>query len=179
MVEIRALSADDDLSAFHSGEPALDTWLVWHARPNQRRGFSATYVAVDGKTIVGYVALTASSLDRVRVKRGQGPTRWPALLVARMAVAQTCQRRGVGVLLVIRALEVAVQQLQLSGCAAITVDAKVASVAFYRRFGFRDALHLPHDPACQPSDPLPMYLEIADAISTLARLSTPSAGRTS
>src|SRR5262245_14125060 len=121
---IKELADDDDLAAFYSGNNALDDWLKKHALKNQARGFGTTYLAVDDHgTIVGFVATSAATVERARVKRGQGPDRWPAVLIGRMAVANDRKRQGIGKCLMLHAFVVADAQYRLSGCAAVIVDA--------------------------------------------------------
>ena len=50
--------------AFACGEPALDQWLMRHARSAQASDSARVYVATseDGKTVVGYYALAAAQV---------------------------------------------------------------------------------------------------------------------
>ena len=57
------LTADHDLSAFDCGEPALNDWLTRRALQNESR-FSRTYVVSVGKRVVGYVCISAGSVER-------------------------------------------------------------------------------------------------------------------
>ena len=106
-MKIKALAAQDDLAAFCSGNDRLDEWLKRHAIKNQERGFGPTYLALDGEgTIVGFVSTSAALVERARIKRGQGPERWPALLIGRMAVSKQHQQGGIGKRLLLHAFVV-------------------------------------------------------------------------
>jgi GNAT superfamily N-acetyltransferase len=171
-VEIRELAADDEIATFCSGNDALDAWFKTHARDNRRRGFGTTYIAVEAGVVLGFVSTTATSIERARVKRGQGPDWWSALLIARMAVSREHQRRGIGKRLIVHAFVVADAQYKLSGCAAVIVDAKPDVAEFYRQFGFKDLLVLERDPTPTETSPIRMFLPIAtvrEAIAAAAR----------
>lgn len=159
-MDIRELAADDDLAAFHSGTDALDTWLRTRALENRRRGFGTTYVAVEGSAVLGFVSTSAAEIERARVKRGQGPERWSALLIGRMAVSKDHHKRGIGKRLMAHAFAVADAQYRLSGCAAVVVDAKPESVDYYRQFGFKDLLVLPSDQPKPDAATIKMYVPI-------------------
>lgn len=171
-MEIRELAAGDEIAAFCSGNDALDAWFKAHARDNRRRGFGTTYVAVEAGVVLGFVSTTATSIERARVKRGQGPDQWPALLIARMAVSRDHQGRGIGKRLIAHAFVVADAQYELSGCAAVIVDAKPSAVEFYRQFGFKDLLVLQSDLPPTETSPIRMFIPIAtvrEAIEDAAR----------
>jgi predicted N-acetyltransferase YhbS len=178
-VEIRELVADDEIAAFCSGNDALDTWFKTRARDNRRRGFGTTHIAVEANVVLGYVSTTATSIERARVKRGQGPDSWSALLIARMAVSHDHQRRGIGKRLIVHAFAIADAQYKLSGCAAVIVDAKPSALEFYRQFGFKDLLVLEGDPKPTDTSPTRMFLPIATVHAAIAEATdeSPAAGQ--
>jgi predicted N-acetyltransferase YhbS len=167
-VEIRELSADDEIAAFSSGNDALDAWFKTRAHDNRRRGFGTTYIAVEGGVVLGFISTSATSIERARVKRGQGPDLWAALLIARMAVSIEHQGRGIGKRLIAHAFVIADAQYKLSGCAAVIVDAKPSAVGFYRQFGFKDLLVLKGDPLPTETSPTRMYIPIATVLEAIA-----------
>jgi GNAT superfamily N-acetyltransferase len=181
-MDIRELTEGDNIAAFTCGNGHLDGWIKTHARDNRRRGFCTTYVAVENGTVVGFVATSATSVERARVKRGRGPETWPAMLIARMGVAMSRQHGGIGKRLIAHAFNVAAAQYRLSGCAAVIVDAKPEAEAFYRQFGFDDLLVLERDPARTESSAIRLYLPIAtvqeaidDATQSEVEAPTPAA----
>ena len=57
-MEIRALRASDDRSPFQSGDEALDRFFHRYAGQNQFRHYiGVTYVAVDGRRILGFTTV--------------------------------------------------------------------------------------------------------------------------
>ena len=140
-MEIRALRESDDRSAFHSGEPDLDRFLLKYAGQNQfRRHIGATYVAVEGDKVAGYATVAAGNIEiedlplTHRKKLPRYPL--PVLRLARLAVNQSVRGRGLGKQLLRYVLLLALQMAGESGCAGVVVDAKPGAVEFYRQFGF-------------------------------------------
>jgi predicted N-acetyltransferase YhbS len=160
-MDIRELTEGDDLAAFTCGNDHLDKWLKTNAYKNAQRGFSKTYVAIENGEVVGFVATSATSVERDRVKRGQGPEKWPAMLIARMGVSKTQHGKGLGKRLVAHAFVVADAQYKVSGCAAVIVAAKPSAETFYRQFGFEDLLVLDSDTRRAEDSPIMLYLPIA------------------
>lgn len=158
---MKLLTAEDDLGHFDSGESVLDDWLKRHALKNQEKGHGTTHVAVDdNNVVVGFVSTHAASVERARVKRGQGPDRWSALLIGRMAVHKDHHRQGIGRQLMAHAFLIADAQYKLSGCAALIVDAKPNAVSYYVQYGFKKLLVLPDDAPQTDQSATKMYLAI-------------------
>jgi hypothetical protein len=85
------LAGDHLLEGFDCGKPALDQWLIRHARKNQASGGSRTWVVVQPGSrdvVVFYASVTASILRSSTPKsmhRNQ-PEEMSAVLHARMVV---------------------------------------------------------------------------------------------
>lgn len=60
----------------------------------------------------------------------------PALRIARLAVDETVQGRGIGAELLKEALLLARRTAESVGCVGVIVDAKQDAVGFYERYGF-------------------------------------------
>jgi predicted N-acetyltransferase YhbS len=161
---IRALAPEDDRSAFRSGSIDLDRFFQRFAGQNQFRHYiGVTYVAVDGAAILGFVTVTAASLETstlspaVRKKVPAYPL--PVLRLARLAVVESVKGQGVGSALLRFVFILAQEMAGLLGCVGVVVDAKPEAVAFYERYGFvaleGEAGHLSDRP-----EPTPMFLEI-------------------
>jgi GNAT superfamily N-acetyltransferase len=142
---VRALEKTDDRSTFDSGNPALDTFFRAYAAQNQfRHHIGSTYVALDDdrRTILGYATVSAGELviDALPAPKRKGiPGAYPlpSLRLARLAVARTAQRRGVGRALLRHVFSLAIEMSHTIGCAVIVVDAKDEdAVAYYAQFGF-------------------------------------------
>ena len=160
----------DDVSAFRCGHPALDEWLVTHAKRNQGI-FCNTHVALMDGRIVGYLAVMSKHVRRDALG-GSGPEEWPVLLIGRLAVATTHQDAGVGKALLRTAFQTALQQSLIGGgCIAVTVDAKLdtdpPADGYYAKFGFK---RFKNEPAVlDPDQPYRrMYLRLKNVETLLA-----------
>ena len=84
-----------------------------------------SFVAVNQDTVIGYILFTPVTIDGSQVT-GMG--------LAPMAVLPSCQKQGIGSLLVRHGL----QHLQQSGCPFVIV---LGHPEYYPRFGFEQASH--------------------------------------
>jgi predicted N-acetyltransferase YhbS len=149
--QVALLDRNHDTSSFDCGQPALNDYLRKYALTNQQNRSARTYVVRRGASVVGYYTLTAASVEPdtapSRVTKGLGKYPVPVILLARLAVDQKEQGKGLGKALLKDALLRAFQASELVGCRAVLVHAKDASArAFYSRFGFEPSpsneLHL-------------------------------------
>ncbi len=135
------ISKDDPVDCFDSGNPALDRWLVAHALRNQESGASRTYIVREAGRIVAFYSLATGGVEHSRSPRGirrNMPDPIPVMILARLAVARTHQRRGLGRALVRDALLRTLQASEIVGIRAVTVHALDAqAAAFYERLGFK------------------------------------------
>lgn len=130
-----------DLSRFFSGNDLLDRWLQQQARRSQVMGTARTYVLIeDVEELVAYYSLIPHVVRRedVPAKVGHGsPDVIPAILIARLAVAQRYQGRGIGSTALIDALGTALSGIIEVGGRLVVVDAIDESAeAYYRHHGF-------------------------------------------
>lgn len=134
-----------DRSAFVCGIESLDLYLKTLATQDMRRKANAVFVltaAEAPRRIMGYFTLCAFSLDQAAVPetaRRHLP-RHPmvsATLIGRLAVAQNEQGRGLGSLMLARALRKAWENAAQVGSCMVIVDAiDDAAEGFYRAHGF-------------------------------------------
>jgi GNAT superfamily N-acetyltransferase len=130
------------VAAFACGEEALDTWLREQAGAAAKRGTARTWVWLDNENrVVGYYALAAHRVERERVPsrigRG-GPEQIPAVLLARLALAESLRGQGLGPVLVADALARVVAATRTVAARIVVVDALAEGVAqFYESLGFR------------------------------------------
>ncbi len=137
----RKLQRDDPLDGFSSGAQELDDWLVRFAYTNLRANNATTYVTTlpaDGK-VVGYYAISTAAVERAnapgRMQKGR-PSQIPCILLARLAVHQDYQGRGIGVGLLADALRRSLLISESVGAAAVLVHARdEAAKAFYLAHG--------------------------------------------
>lgn len=161
-VEIRQLRPDDDRSGFRSGDAALDLYFHRFAGQNQfRHHIGVTYVATERRGILGFLTVSAATLDADELPSGRRmpPYPLPVLRVARLAVDHRARGRGLGRALLRRGLEIAERMRDEVGCVGVLVDAKPESASFYGDFGFRAVGVLEGETRQLPA-PTPMYLPL-------------------
>jgi GNAT superfamily N-acetyltransferase len=139
IVEIRALTPDDDRKSFRSGDEALDLYFRRYAGQNRfRHHVGVTYLATRGERILGFVTVSPASLDADDLPSGKRmpPFPIPVLRVARLAVDERVAGKGVGRALLRFAIELAETMQDEVGCVGLVVDALPEAVGFYERLGF-------------------------------------------
>lgn len=156
MAAICLLDAHHCRDGFDCGDVALNEFLLHQAGQQQRRGFGKTYIALarDGKTVIGFVTVSAGQIATAslasRAKLPRHPA--PMLRIGRLAVDTRHQRQGIGQDLLVFALRLAVEFSRRVGLYAVVVDAKHdRAKAFYLKLGFI---------ACM-DNPLCLYLPVA------------------
>ena len=129
------------LEGFDCGKPALNDWLVRHARQAQGSGSAKTFVVADADRVVGYFSLTVGQVDSLeapeRIRKGMGQYPVPVVMLARLAVSIGVQGRGVGVGMLkdaIRRTLVIAEQAGVRAMLTHPIDDEAAR--FYTRFGF-------------------------------------------
>lgn len=156
------LSDAHDLSAFESGQPALDLWLKQRALSNHRKGFTAVMVVQADNRVIGYyglapTAITPGALPR-SIRIGQPPDPIPCLLLGQLATDRHWVGRGIGTGLVRHALERCVHVSGLIGGRALLVRAiDEAAREFWQRRGF----------IASPNDPLMLFRSLQDIALSL------------
>lgn len=97
---VRKLSASDSVDGFDCGQPALNQFLQRYALVNQRANSSQTYVCCSKGEVLGFYSLAVGSVDPVsapaRVLKGLARHHVPVMILARLAVDQDYQGRGLG-----------------------------------------------------------------------------------
>lgn len=127
---------------FRCGRSELDDWLVKYALQATRAGSARAYLARDETgLVVGYLALAAGEVQfgeaDERTRKGMPRHPIPAVLLARLAVAQTFQRDGIGRELVWHVAVLTLRVSRLIAVRALVVDALDApTAAFYEHVGF-------------------------------------------
>jgi GNAT superfamily N-acetyltransferase len=164
-VAIRRLEPGDDRDRFCSGQPDLDRFFQRFAGQNQfRHHVGVTYIAVEDDAILGFVTVSPSEveIDALPADRRRRLPRYPlpTLRLARLAVAQSAQGRGVGQAQLRFALTLARRMADEIGCVGIVVDAKPEAQTFYRRYGFESVAAVEGVLLDRP-EPTPMFLPLS------------------
>ena len=129
------------LEGFDCGKPALNDWLLRHARQAQGSGSAKTFVVVDDDRVAGYFSLTVGQIDTLdapeRIRKGMGQYPLPVVILARLAVSTTDQGRGIGVGLLQNAIRRTMLIAEHAGIRAmLTHPIDEDATRFYTRFGF-------------------------------------------
>lgn len=137
----QALDTSHQLEAFDCGKPALNDWLVRHARQAQASGSAKTYVVSDAGRVAGYFSLTVGQADSLdvpdRVRKGMGRFPIPVVILARLAVSLQDQRCGIGVGMLQEAIRRTLAIAEHAGVRALlTHPIDEEASRFYQRFGF-------------------------------------------
>jgi len=147
---VEVLAKEHERSHFRCGHAALDDFLKKYASQYAKRKLGTTHVAVTAgqKRILGYFTLAPSHFEFANAPpallKGLPKHPIPTLLLARLAVDQSEQGKGLGKFLLLSALERCVQIGHEVAFRAIEVEAiDDAAAAFYRKYGF---LPFPTDP---------------------------------
>jgi len=155
---IEKLHRSHNVDSFDCGQQDLNRFLARFALVGQQSGSSNTFVALVDEEVVGYYTLVSGQVQYEnapeRLRKGLAHHPVPMMILARLAVDKSWQRKGLGtgmlkdaVLRTLQAIEIA------SNFRGILVHAKDDDVRrFYERFDF-----LP-----SPSDPLHMMVLLKD-----------------
>ena len=140
-LHIEKLQRTHEIEAFDCGQPELNRFLIRHALQAQQMNSSQTYVGLSGKTVIGFYTIVAGEVQHadapVRVVKGMPRYPIPLLVLARLAVHNEWQGRGIGAGLLLDSLGRILQAADIVGARALAVHAKDDSAAaFYRHFGF-------------------------------------------
>jgi GNAT superfamily N-acetyltransferase len=140
-ISVRRLRPDDERTNFRSGNIELDRFFARYAGQNQfRHHIGTTYVAVDDAAILGFATVAASELTCAKLSKAarQGLPTYPipVLRLARLAVDERAQGRGVGQVQLRAVFALAHKMAEELGCLGVVVDAKPEAVGFYHKLGF-------------------------------------------
>lgn len=140
-IDIRKLTIDDDTASFDCKEQELNEYIRDEAKKQQRDGAAVVYLAWYDAQLVGFVSLNMSSIRFQNIASQHLPSRtpypyFPALMIGRVATEKMCQNQGVGRLLCLRAVAMAVRLRREIGCQFVILNAKKNSIDFYKRCGF-------------------------------------------
>ena len=136
-----SLAARHRLESFDCGKPALNEWLLRHARQAQGSGSAKTFVVADDDRVVGYFSLTVGQVDTLeapeRIRKGMGQYPIPVVILARLAVSIQDQGKGIGFGMLqdaIRRTLLIAEQAGIRAMLTHPIDEEASS--FYTRFGF-------------------------------------------
>lgn len=159
----RPIEAIDNTTDFDSGEESLDRYLANRALTNHLADLGRCYVCIDTDTekVLGYYTLSAVAVEHVDLPgkvRRNAPNPVPAVLMGRLAIDTKAQGSGLGRFLVRDAILSTLAAADRIGVRILLVHALHEQAAtLYEKFGFKRS----------PTDPLHLYLLLADARKSL------------
>jgi len=142
VLQITLLSKEHDRSQFDCGVTELNVFLKSTARQHGEKGISRTFVIHEGNSnILGYYSLTLCETETkqlpLKFARKYPRHGLPAVRLARLAVSQSQQGKGLGETLLLDAFHRTVVIADQAGIIGLFVDAKNESAcSFYEKFGF-------------------------------------------
>lgn len=151
------LDRSHDFLGFDCGSEPLNSFLVRHALANQANGSAKTFVGLSENRVVGYYSLAVGSVlyDEAPERMAKGLARHPIpiLLMARFAVDEAFQGKGIGKGLFKDALKRCLNVSGQAGVRAFMTHAKDEQArSVYVKRGMLEC----------PSNPLHLYLLIKD-----------------
>lgn len=154
---IEKLRSDHAVQGFDCGSEELNRFLVRYALTSQRASSSQTYIGLADLSIVGFYTLSAGQVSYEdspqRLTKGLAHHPVPIMLLARLAVSNTWQKRGIGAGLLKDAMRRTIQAADIAGIRAFAVHAKdEAAQQFYTHFDFIPS----------PTDPYHLFLLLKD-----------------
>ena len=147
------LGANHNRAAFSCEHERLNTYLKQQAGQDVRKRVAAVYVLTpDGKTVAGYYTLSQYTIDagelpeelarRLKVPKYE---KLPTTLLGRLARSAEFRGARLGEILLMGALQRALEHSRNIASLAVVVDAKDEKAAeFYRRYGFIDLADHPN-----------------------------------
>jgi GNAT superfamily N-acetyltransferase len=140
---VEPLTKNHGVLEFDCGKHAsLTEWLKRYALQSQQANSTRTYVVHRELCVVGYYSLAASSVRKnedasERAARYQPGHPIPVILLARLAVDKSEQKRGLGPALLKNALQRCLAASKEIGARAVLVHAIDADArSFYLHYGF-------------------------------------------
>ena len=123
--EPRPLTHEDERKRFQSGNTEIDDWFHQFAWQNHSAGNARVFVTTQEPETLGFYALATGAVERSTLpdalKPRRRPNPCPILLLARLAVDQRAQGRGIGAALLKDALLRAYKLSNDVGFAALLV----------------------------------------------------------
>jgi GNAT superfamily N-acetyltransferase len=152
------------IEAFDCGQPDLNRWLVRYALQNRRANAAQTYLGVVDRVVVGYYSLVVGQVEYAdapeRVQKGLARHPVPIMLLARLAVREDWQGKGIGRALLRDSVLRTLQAADIAGIRAFAVHAKDERARqYYEQFDFIPS----------PTDPLHLFALLKDVQKQMER----------
>lgn len=144
-VFVRKLDPADVVDHFDCGDPAMNEYFRRYAKKNQGQLYGMTYVCVcpQVNAIIGFYTIATTTIPRAGIPDEllKGLPKYqdiPAILLGRLAVDRKAQGKKIGEFLISHCFDMCLSMTKVCGARYIVTDAYESTVAFYRKYGFRE-----------------------------------------
>lgn len=156
------LALHHQIETFDSGVASLDDWLKRRAAQNQASGATHTFVTCEeDRRVIAYYALALSAIAPAAASgrfRRNMPDPVPVVVLARLAITRSRQRRGLGRAMFQDAARRVIHAAEVIGIRGFLVHAlSEEAKAFYLNLGL--------DPS--PLEPMTLMATVADLRAAL------------
>ncbi len=142
---VERLRTDHHIDSFDCGRRDITSWLLDSALEQDRRGAVTTWVCLKDDKVIGYYALTMTTITVPSDMSNTRRRKWnvgaddhaPAHLIAKLGLDTRFQRAGHGAELLHLALSTCLAASDLVSCNLVCVDAADDRlIGFYEKAGF-------------------------------------------
>lgn len=135
---------------FDCGNEELNIFLRYYACQSHKNGTAKTYVTLDKQTkkIIGFYSITLTSIEYNQIpksfQKGLSRHQVPLFILARLGVDVSEKNKGIGGILLYKAIERCIKVSEEAGGIGLLIEAKNRNIAkWYSKFG---AISLPDKP---------------------------------
>ena len=127
---------------FSCGVDSLDQFFRTRSSQDSRKTLTAVFVLAAGSTVLGYYTLSAYTIEPGELpedvaRKFPSYPKLPATLIGRLAVDRRYQGQGLGEVLLMDALRLALSNTATVGSIAVVVEAENEKAqSFYLSYGF-------------------------------------------
>jgi GNAT superfamily N-acetyltransferase len=156
-LRIAKLGREHNVDAFDCGQEALNRFLIRYAFQSQQAGASQTYLALVDEEVAGFYTLVVGQVEYTdaptRLTKGLARHPVPIMLLARLPISKSWQRKKLGAGLLKDAMLRTLAAAEIAGIRAFTVHARDDEAkGFYEHFDF----------IVSPSDPNHLFRLLKD-----------------
>lgn len=136
------LSKKHKITNFDCGVEALNKFIRTEALQFQEEGLGVTYLAFNGKQLIGFVTISMADVRTQKMQIDHSPAirieNLSALQIGQLAVNNVIQRHGIGTKLVGWCMRKAIEYSRTIGCRSLVLNAIPESIGFYKGLGFTE-----------------------------------------
>jgi GNAT superfamily N-acetyltransferase len=152
-LRIEKQRSDHIVESFDCGKEPFNRFLIRHALQTQSSNTSQTYVAVEGRHVIGYHTLVVGEIEfdqaSERLKKDLARYPIPLIILARLAIHGDRQGQGLGAGLLKDAITRTLNAADIVGIRAIAIHPKDDSArAFYEHVNFQPSVTDPCTFSC-------------------------------